>query len=135
MSVFALASPAGWGARLVRRLRAASRPDALRFLEPHDRRAVLAEAGLGEHDLPVLRRAGHVRELLPAALDLHGIDGAALDDDRPDVLNDLNRVCAHCTSTRACADLLAAGAARDAHARLCPNAGTLESLRPHPASR
>ena len=119
----------GWYARLVRSWRASRDLGALHALEPHDRSRMLSEAGLGERDAAAVMRAGHVAGLLPAALTLHGIDGSALDASRPDLLHDLQRVCARCTDTRACRHLLAEGASRDEHGRLCPNAGTLESLR------
>lgn len=119
----------GWCARVVSAWRNARRMGTLNALEPHDRSRILAEAGLHEQDLPAVLRAGHVADLLPAALRLHGVDGAALDDARPDLMHDLQRVCAHCHSARTCQRLLAQGAPREEHERLCPNAGTLASLR------
>ena len=119
----------GWIARLVRGLRGVGDRNALNALEPHDRSRVLSDARIGENDVGAVLHAGHVDELLPAALVLHGVDAAALDHDRRDLVQDMQRVCAHCHETRACRHLLAEGASREAHARVCLNAGTLDALR------
>jgi len=119
----------GWCARLIRSWRMSRQMGALNGLEPHDRSRMLSEAGLNDHTVAAVMGAGHVERLLPAAMALHGIDGAALDRSRPDLLHDLQRVCAQCGNTHTCRHLLADGAACDEHGRICPNAGTMESLR------
>ncbi|HYH22326.1 MAG TPA: hypothetical protein VD995_27265 [Azospirillum sp.] len=102
---------------------------ALDTMEPRDRERVLAEVGLCETDLPnVLDRAGHVAELLPEALRLNRVDTLWLDRRRRDLLWDLQRVCSGCPTVRQCRRLLADGAPVAEHRRVCPNAGTLESL-------
>lgn len=118
---------AGWCASLLARWRSGRQMQALAALEPLDRKAVLQDAGLSESDLPALARGGHVQSLLPAALALHGLDSAALEAERGDVMNDLARVCMHCSKSRACTRLLAGGT-REGHDRICPNAPTMASL-------
>ncbi|MBP2299796.1 hypothetical protein [Azospirillum picis] len=117
----------GWCATLLERWRAGRQARALDSLTAFDRNAVLHDAGLAESDLPAVAHGGHARSLLPAALALRGIDGAALDGGRADIMHDLARVCMHCRKARACTRLLAAGD-RGGHARLCPNEPTLASL-------
>lgn len=117
----------GWCASLLARWRGGRQMQALAALEPLDRKAVLQDAGLSESDLPALARGGHVQSLLPAALALHGLNGAALEAERGDVMNDLARVCMHCRKSRACTRLLAGGTRED-HDRICPNAPTMASL-------
>jgi uncharacterized protein YjiS (DUF1127 family) len=120
----------GWCASLLARWRSGRQMQALAALaalEPLDRKAVLQDAGLTESDLPAFARGGHVQTLLPAALALHGLDGAALEAERGDVMHDLARVCMHCRKARACTRLLAGGTRED-HGRLCPNATTMASL-------
>ncbi|HYF88472.1 hypothetical protein [Azospirillum sp.] len=117
----------GWCASLLARWRGGRQMQALAALEPLDRKAVLQDAGLTEGDLPALARGGHVQSLLPAALALHGLDGATLEAEQGDVMNDLARVCMHCRKARACSRLLA-GAAREDHGRICPNTITMASL-------
>lgn len=117
----------GWCASLLARWRTGRHMQVLAALEPLDRKAVLQDAGLTESDLPALARGGHVQTLLPAALALHGLDGAALEVERGDVMHDLARVCMHCRKARACTRLLAGGTRED-HDRLCPNAPTMASL-------
>lgn len=121
------ATVGGWCASLMARWRSGRHMQALAALEPLDRKAVLQDAGLTEGDLPALARGGHVQTLLPAALALHGLDGAALESERADVMHDLARVCMHCRKARACARLLTGGSRED-HGRLCPNATTMTSL-------
>ncbi|CAO3454449.1 hypothetical protein [Azospirillum largimobile] len=117
----------GWCASLLARWRNGRQMQALAALEPLDRKAVLQDAGLTEGDLPALARGGHVQSLLPAALALHGLDGATLEAEQGDVMNDLARVCMHCRKARACSRLLAGGTRED-HGRICPNATTMASL-------
>ncbi|MBF5096042.1 hypothetical protein F1643_18340 [Azospirillum sp. INR13] len=117
----------GWCASLLARWRGGRQMQALAALEPLDRKAVLQDAGLTESDLPALARGGHVQSLLPAALALHGLDGATLEAEQGDVMHDLARVCMHCRKARACARLLAGGTRED-HGRICPNATTMASL-------
>lgn len=117
----------GWCASLLARWRSGRQMQTLAALEPLDRKAVLQDAGLTESDLPALARGGHVQSLLPAALALHGLDGATLESEQGDVMHDLARVCMHCRKARACARLLAGGTRED-HGHICPNATTMESL-------
>ncbi|ALJ38941.1 hypothetical protein D9623_32610 [Azospirillum brasilense] len=129
MTIPAPAPHEGLCAKLLRSWRGARSLDALQALAPHDRDRVLADAGLTDLTAPAVLRAGHVGALLPAAMALHGVDGAAVEQDRPDLLNDLQRVCALCRGARTCRQLLAEGCTQPEHARLCPNADTLDALR------
>ena len=129
MTIPAPAPHEGLCAKLMRGWRSAQSLNALRALAPDDRSRVLADAGLTDLNAPAVLRAGHVGALLPAAMALHGVDGAVVEQDRPDLMNDLQRVCALCRSARACRHLLAEGCTQPEHARLCPNADTLDALR------
>ena len=129
MTIPAPAPHDGLCAKLMRGWRSARSLDMLRARAPHDRSRVLADAGLTDMNAPTVLRAGHVGTLLPAAMALHGVDGAVVEQDRPDLMNDLQRVCALCRSARTCRRLLAEGCAQPEHARLCPNADTLDALR------
>ncbi|WP_114861287.1 hypothetical protein [Azospirillum brasilense] len=119
----------GLCAKLLRGWRGVRSLNALQALAPHDRDRVLADAGLTDLTAPAVLRAGHVGALLPAAMALHGVDGAMVEQDRPDLMNDLQRVCALCRGARTCRRLLAEGCTQPEHARLCPNADTLDALR------
>jgi len=98
-------------------------------LDAFDRSRVLSDVAVLDSQLPGVLKAKHVAELLPAALERHGVDARAIDHDRRDLLHDLQRVCATCGVTRTCRQLLAKGAAAEEHARICLNADTLEALR------
>lgn len=129
MTTPAPAPQEGLCATLLRGWRSVRSLNALQALAPHDRSRVLADAGLTDLNAPSVLRAGHVGALLPAAMALHGVNGAAVEQDRPDLMNDLQRVCALCRSARTCRRLLAEGCTQPEHARLCPNADTLDALR------
>ncbi|MBB3266728.1 uncharacterized protein YjiS (DUF1127 family) [Azospirillum sp. OGB3] len=129
MTTPAHAPQEGLCATLLRGWRGVRSLNALQALAPHDRDRVLADAGLTDLTAPSVLRAGHVDTLLPAAIALHGVDGATVERDRPDLMNDLQRVCALCRSTRTCRRLLAENCTRPEHALLCPNADTLDALR------
>lgn len=125
----ATVQPQGWCAKLVQGWRNFRQLDSLMALDPRDRSRILAEAGITEQDLPSVMHATHVQHLLPAAMDLHGVDAEALDHDRADLMHDMQRACSCCRNTRACKALIAEGASPAQHAQVCPNAATLESLR------
>lgn len=100
----------------------------LAALAPGELDRMLGDAGLSRTDLPsVLDHARQVGELLPAALRLHAVDAEALAHERLDLLRDMQRVCAACRSTAACRRLLADGNAEE-HARICPNAYSMDRL-------
>lgn len=129
MTTPAPAPQEGLCATLLRGWRGVRSLNALQALAPHDRDRVLADAGLTDLTAPAVLRAGHVGALLPAAMTLHGVDGAAVEQDRPDLMNDLQRVCALCRGARTCRRLQAEGCTQPEHALLCPNADTLDALR------
>lgn len=119
----------GWSAVFVSRWRKDRWLQEFLALEPQNGRAVLHDAGLARSDLATAAHASHVHALLPAALALHGVNGTALEAERADVMRDLVRVCMHCRSARTCARTLTGDIDCAEHARLCPNALTLDMLR------
>jgi len=73
-------------------------------------------------------------ELLPRRMAALGIDANELARTRPDVLRDLQRVCASCEKYGRCVRDLSRGSVGERWREYCPNAGTLHELQPPSAT-
>lgn len=96
-------------------------------LSAEDRQRILADCRLSQADIDAFRAHGP-EELLPEMMARFGVDAEALQREEGAVLHDIRRVCAACPSQRQCRKALAAGASLDECRKLCPNAGTFDSL-------
>jgi hypothetical protein len=93
-----------------------------RLLDP-----TLTDVGLSRAQLPVLTESFPKRtRLFTRMLDRLGIDRA---HQHRDTLNELATTCATCAETKHCRDWLDSSA-RTGYDAFCPNAGTLQKLRP-----
>ncbi|MBI3435520.1 MAG: hypothetical protein HY056_10650 [Proteobacteria bacterium] len=92
---------------------------------------IARDLGVSTSELRALARQGpDAAALLPRMLDALGIDAKAIARDEPGVMHDLQRLCGQCARKVECANDLAGGGAADNYRAYCPNAPTIEALKP-----
>lgn len=104
------------------------RLNELRNLDPDEVSRIAGESGVSVPDLLKLARGnGRSQDLLNRRLVEMVLSEKVLRDRHPREFNDLNRVCAMCTSTRRCANDFRRQ--KPGRSEYCPNTYTLEVLR------
>jgi hypothetical protein len=78
----------------------------------------------------LVRRGSHATDELPKMMAALDIDRSKVAKVEPMVMRDLERVCSLCEQKRRCAHEFTAGTTVEHYADFCPNASTLETLRP-----
>jgi len=90
---------------------------------------MLAEVGITQAELAASSDGGeHVARLLPAMLEMNGLDSEEIRRELGLLYRDLQRVCGACHDVRRCAKLMDDGAPLDQLTEICPNAGTMASI-------
>lgn len=98
-------------------------------LPPGELDRMLAEVGLTPAELDALPDGGeHVARLLPAMLELNGLDSQELSRRLGLLYRDLQRVCSTCTDVGRCSKLMDEGAPLHQLTEICPNAEAMASL-------
>jgi hypothetical protein len=76
----------------------------------------------------IVHQGPHSADELPKLLRALGIDDAALANAQPQMLQDMERVCALCGQKRQCDRNLVEGNATEYYQRYCPDASTIAKL-------
>jgi len=97
--------------------------------EPQDVAAIAQDLMISPEELRSLAHKGpDSARLLYRMLTALGVDAAALSQQDPLMMRDLERLCVSCTNKGKCAHELATGGASEHYEDFCPNAYTLDML-------
>lgn len=104
-------------------------------LPPGELDRMLADVGISQAELAAVSDGGaHVERLLPAMLEMNGLEPEELRRELGLLYRDLQRVCSNCQDVRRCSRLMADGAPLAELTEICPNAETMADLaHPRPA--
>ena len=104
--------------------------EELRRLGDQEVGRIAKDTGVGVSDLYQLNRLGHrTADLLPRRLKSQGLNPRDIDDRRPALMRDMQRVCTFCKRHGTCARELARPLEQsDRWKTYCPNAATIEAL-------
>ena len=104
--------------------------EELRRLGEQEVGRIAKDTGVGVSDLYQLNRLGHrSADLLPRRLKSLGLDPRDIDNRRPALMRDMQRVCTFCKRHGTCARELTSPAQQAGRWKsYCPNAATIEAL-------
>jgi transcriptional regulator with XRE-family HTH domain len=101
----------------------------IRQLDRSGLNRIAGELRVSSDDLDALvRRGPHAADELPKLLQALGIDESDLARTEPQLLRDMERVCALCRSKRQCNRERTAGTTGDHYKEFCLNASTIDGL-------
>ena len=100
-----------------------------RQMDPSDFDRIAGELRISPDQLDALVRQGpHAADELPKLLKALGVDEGSLARSEPQLLRDMERVCALCNQKRKCNRELAAGTSSEHYGEYCLNASTIDGL-------
>lgn len=104
--------------------------EELRRLGDQEVGRIAKDTGVGISELYQLNRLGHrTADLLPRRLKSQGLNPRDIDDKRPALMRDMQRVCTFCKRHGTCAREMARPLEQSERWKTyCPNAATIEAL-------
>ncbi len=118
-----------WTGRFCDWLKSTQRLGELRRLNTGDFRRIAGELRVTPGDMNALvRRGPHAADELPKLLKALGIDDKDVVRTEPQVLRDMERVCALCQQKGRCDRDLATGRSAERYKEYCLNVSTIEGL-------
>jgi hypothetical protein len=103
--------------------------DELAQWEPEEIARTARDIGVSPDELICMAGKGpHAADQLPRLLHAVGVDPGTLSRDAPDMMRDMQRLCAACSHKRRCERELAAGTGANNYRSFCPNAVSLETV-------